>query len=1105
MREPLQPYTGADRVNYLCILATEMMGLDSLDLIPHLLSGFDSISHTLHPDVACAVRTLRLSGMAPTTHRSLRLLVDAYLNAHRRRDRQEPQDRTGFDQRYEIDKYFNLRPRWATVVPADVTEAITHLSMNLPVKHKDLNPLHDPLQRASIRCKDDRYRGDVDPLGFMPPDVPVFDLRRNGRAPGIIRWQELIDTAERFDAKDEAAGKQEQGERRWYRRLHDLQGNPTVQLLAASASGLVPADEIDLTGIKHLIGLPGAGKTTLLYLLAACLAERDHRVCFLFPSIEVAMGFIETLEQHQVPAALLSGQGDSARTKHINNFATAVGRESNGYGVSRSASRFFATNCALAGFTGDEEEPFPHARPPCLEITQRTSAGERPQSSRCALAGCCARQHAERELIDARIWAGHVLSTDRGVSQLYAEFLIKHFEYIARTFDLVVVDECDGAQSDLDARGTPIMKLFGDENALWASLIHDLHQPIARGDNAFVAGKDIPSLVEMTGRFGQATNRLSACIQHLSAEMRKEYQGKLLTSLSLIADMYPYGGDFGNEEEVDAHSQARHGMERLWDAAAKKVAYRPSIKDDDDEITDMERELPEIAALLDTPLDEVEKTYEALHASILSWDIDADEVTAQEIAKVLRSIPGIRTPHDEARFNEYCNLLSNVSMVVMQHFGLAPHLHLLNSMDLVSENVFESRPSLDQLAILPESLTGKLSGIRYFMSEEGNVNISQVSVQGTPRRLFQRMHELGRENGEGAAILMTSATSLLEQSPRFHINEGPHYVLRRPNAGHGWKDSRYSFLPLPDPQQPGKMLRFSGASINHRDRVLTAMADRLLEGASLSRAHSVLAENDVVDGVGRKIGLVVNSYDQCQMLYDHIQSTHADWRGRVRYLRRVGGSGQHPHAVTASDVESLGADQHWDILVFPMNAIGRGVNIVYRFGPRRNKAMIGSLFFLTRPHPRQDDLGLIQGLVGRHSETFDKASFTTLDDGLRAMKQARMEAVNEAKYMLRLPLAATRLGQYIEPFVADQMIIILQTIGRAMRGDCPAFVYFVDAAWAPNSAQGQPDSARTSMLVMMQNILGDCLNHPDPVKRVCYENLYTSFAEPLSAISNLLK
>lgn len=1104
MRERLQPYGRADEANYLCIIAMEMMGEPTLRNIPNLLSGFDSVLATLHPDVANAIRTLRVCGFAPTTHRELRLVVDAYQNHHRSRDEMDPGDREGHDQRYEIDNDFNLRRCWTTVTPKDITSAITFLRGAAPIKRNALPEVQDVRLPASIRRGNEAYHGEIEPLAFDPPELPAYNLGRIGRAPGHVTWQDLLIEADRFDVRDETAQRQFAGERRWFHRLHDMENKPTAILLESSEHGLAASDGLDLTGLKHLIGLPGSGKTTLLYLLASHLSRRDFRICFLFPSIEVAMGFLETLEQYDVSVALLSGQGDTSRTKHTLSFSTAVARDNNGFGVTRPSARFFATNCALAGFASDEDEPFPHGKPPCSELTQRLVAGGKPQVRRCALAACCARQEPERELITANVWAGHVLSMDRGVSNLYADFDLKHFEFIARTFDLVVVDECDGTQSDLDARGTPIMKLFGDEDALWATLIGDLHQPIAKGHNAFVAGKDIPSLIEMTGRFGQATNRLSATVQHMSDRMRNDYQSKLLTSLSLIADMYPYGGAVGDDEEKDVHERARHGVERLWDVAVKPVAFRPSIKDDDEEITDISRELPEIAGLLELSLDEVREIHRNLYDAILSWDVDGNFRAVERIAEIMRSIPGIKSPLDDVRFQEYCALLTGVSMVVLQHFGLAPHLRLLNSMGYLSENVFESRASRDQLAILPESLTGKLSGIRFIISDEGNVNLSHVGIRGTPRRLFQRMHDLGRENDSGAAFLLTSATSLLESSPRFHVNVGPHYVLKRPNAGQGWRDSRYAFTPLQDFQQPGKMLRFSGTPLAQRDRVLKAMVDRLVEGGPLSHAASALAGNDVVDGVGRKLGFVVNSYDQCELLYDHLQSNYSEWRGKVRYLRRPGPSGHNEHAVTAAEVESLGADQGWDILIFPMNAIGRGVNIVYRSGPRKDKAMIGSLYFLTRPHPRQDDLGLVQGLIGRRSEEFDQRLFASTDEALKAIKEGRRAAVDEARALLRMPLIASRLGAYAEPFVADQMIIILQTIGRAMRGDCPAFVHFVDAAWAPCSAAGAPDTARTSMLVMMQEILHCCLTHPDPVKRECYDNLYTSFAHPLSSITNLL-
>ena len=99
---------------------------------------------------------------------------------------------------------------------------------------------------------------------------------------------------------------------------------------------------------------------------------------------------------------------------------------------------------------------------------------------------------------------------------------------------------------------------------------------------------------------------------------------------------------------------------------------------------------------------------------------------------------------------------------------------------------------------------------------------------------------------------------------------------------------------------------------------------------------------------------------------------------------------------------------------------------------------------------------------------------------------------------------ASKLGEELfKPFTANLMVAILQTIGRGMRNGCPVSVYFVDAAWAPQSARGKPDSPRDSMLVQMRVILEECVQHEDPVIREIYEELYLAFLEPLRAIKNI--
>lgn len=1113
MREPLAPYRGPDSLNYLCLLAADLLGEPDLRRIPALLAGFDGVLSTLSPAAARAVRNLRLSGNAPTTIRELRLRVDEYQQYHERRDRmrRRAQDadpaeaEEGFDQRFLISNDLTVQKRWSQIVPEDVREALQSLTNRLPPRAAIQLPSHDPQQEAAIRQKNDGFESNVQPLEFIPPPPPRYDAGRHGRALVPIRWADLIAIADRFDEIDRAAGRQREGERSWYGRLYDAAGQETARLFAAGPNGLVPTSVLELSGVRHLIGLPGAGKTTLLFLLAALVFERGYRVCFLVPSIQVSTAFIETLNRYEVPAALLFGQSINTRSRHVANFAATLAERNNGLGETRPVAGFFATNCALGAYSSDEDEPFPHANPPCRDLIQEDSETGRRRPRQCALASVCGRQFSERVLAETPIWVGHVLSIDRKVSPLFAEQQINHFELIARTFDLLVVDECDSAQTTLDDRGTPLMKLSGDNASVWSLLIDDLHGRAARGRNAFVSRSKMPAMLEMTGRFGRAAERLTARVMHFREPFRKAHERMLLTTISILADMF--------EDEDEEVIGARNALERVWDRAAKSVAFRSSpavgesdeLEQDPDESDDLERVLEEASRLAAVELDTMHSFYEQLQRALEVWHRDGTESSLKDVARALRSAPRLKSSHDEALFFEYTGLLTTVSLLVLQHFGLAPHLRMLNAQRLVGDDVFEQRASRDLLAILPESLVGRLSGVRYTLSDEGDVDISHVGFVGTPRLLSKRMHALGLEEGEGPAILLTSATSMLRQSPSFHVNAGPHYVLSRPNAGSGWEKSQYRFLPQRDPQDERRFLRFSGSRLSQRERILKAIVDQLLRGGALSEVEAAMTSNDVIDGTGRKVGFVLNSYDQCRQLFDHIIAFHPQWRGRVRCLMRGDTHDAMPEgALTAAQVENLGNDRNWDLLLFPMNAIGRGVNIVYRFGARADKAMIGSLFFLTRPHPRTESLQLMQGIIGRESELFDGRRFANTSEALEALRVARNEASAKIKRLLRLPLSAQRLAEYAEPFVADQMIMILQTIGRAMRGDCPAFVYFVDEAWAPQSAIGRPDSRHTSMLVMMRSILHDCLHDPDPASRDCYANLYASFYHPLSHMEGLV-
>lgn len=833
MREALTPYKRSDHLNYLCIAVMGPLaypqadGRYTLEPLIALASGFESILSTLSPQGQVAIRNLRISGVLPATRRGLRVLIERYNQYHhsleaKTRLGNRPAD--ALDKRFEVREDLSFRPLWGDIPPMDVSEARLSLTGQLPLKQAMPPPLHDTTRPATFRVnKPYDYSATLRTVERIAawPDLPKYDIARLQRQPGFIAWHELVEMADHFDAIDVQIGHQPEGGRAWFNRLHDRDGRPVVELLTGSAGSLVAADGIELSGIKHLIGLPGAGKTTLLYLLAGVLSRRGHQTCFLFPSIEVASAYVETLSRYQIPAGLLSGRSDRARARHVLNFAAGLASRNHGYGVTRYVAPFFATNCALAGFVASEDEsPFPHRRPPCQQIKQAGQGSTTQRTHQCGLSSVCGMQYSERALATSTIWAGHVLSLDRSVSPLFVDYRLNHFEYVSRAFDLLIVDEADAAQSTLDSMGTPEMQLYGGSNSLVTKLL-GVHGAAASGENAFIDSEEMNHILEMTARFARASERMTHQIQDSSADQwfAKFYSKRLLTTLSIISDMFP--GPGGDDEPAARHARKREAFERMWDMASKDVAFRnmpladavlaaandvaPAGNADDPHAhgaseDEEDREWRAIAEMAGIDVVAAKRFRDELRSLLETWDRDNTSSAMAEVVNFIGAIDWLPREIQPARFQTLARLLTTLSQVALQHFGLSPHLRLLSAEGLTDESVFLSKPSKDESGVLPDSIVGRLSGVRYTINDDGNVNISHIEFGSTPRLLPQRMAALGQQlGGAGPAVLLTSATSMLEDSPSFHIWSGPHYLLRRPNAGDGWTRSRYHFIPQTDP------------------------------------------------------------------------------------------------------------------------------------------------------------------------------------------------------------------------------------------------------------------------------------------------------------------
>lgn len=1128
MRELPDLYKGVDRVVYACLVAKRLLGLDTLDAMPAFLGGFRSITdhRALTDDARLAIHNLRLMHTGPATLRIARQMLVDYNEYHRRREagRLDPSEDLGFARRIRLKgSALGFEFVWVDSDPDDIQQAMDALRTPLPMAPTAGRQFHDVAREATIKARSEGgFSGVVHSAPIDAADPPTHDFEHVPQPPGFIAWAEILAEAERMDQEDLATGRRTATAASWARRLVSERGEALALLRTRVVANdgqerFTDADGLTLVGVQHLIGLVGAGKSTLLYILGVLLGRRGVRCLFLFPSIEVASAYVEVVSRYGVTTGLVFGQGSKSREKHVGNLARSLGASNGGLGATRPIARLFATTCVLQAYTDESEIPFPHSVPPCNQLRQAQSGKRRLEVHHCRLGSLCGRQASERELVNATIWAGHISSTDRRMPGLFSPYQVHYFELVARGFDLVVVDECDDAQVLLDGNGATALEMYGSRQSLGEELARQFTARAAGGELTALSSERLTQHRLEANRFDGANVRLMRVLDDLQETVKSYYRHKLLTSATLFSDLYPVDTDAADHEQERQHAQ-QVALERLWMDAVKRVVFGARAGGDDDEDWIPGMPVDRAAADLGRSEEDVLRLVHELARALSRWDDVTSWVEgADEAGEILRRFQEPPASDLTQHWAHMMRLMTAVSFVVLQFGSIKFLLRLWSSVGVLEDLSFEPSCSAEMLRVIPETLLGRLSGVRYEYDDppDSRLKVSHVSFLGAPRALLYDLGRLYRHEGvQGPAVLLTSATSFLKDSPSNHVPVGPHYLLKRPNAGQGWSRSRYQLLPLRHPiarrADGSDVLRFSGSPFSQRTAILRAMVDKLLEGKEFAPLWSALATNDVVDGVSRKGALIVNSYDQVQSVMEHLRVNHADVVGRFRGLTRSVRSGAGgEYLVAASEVEKLNSDPTWDVLVFPPGAIGRGVNVVFKDGKRQDHAMLGSLFFLTRPHPKSDSLQFLQGLAGSASQAF---AATEHPQGLSVNElharylDARRLLGKQIEWLVRVPLYARRLGKMARPFVADQMVQILQTVGRAMRNDCPAFVYFVDQAWAPSSMSSQQaDSSSSSMLVMMLNIIEDLLNAPNAADREVYRELYQPFYEPLKATTGLVR
>ncbi len=433
------------------------------------------------------------------------------------------------------------------------------------------------------------------------------------------------------------------------------------------------------------------------------------------------------------------------------------------------------------------------------------------------------------------------------------------------------------------------------------------------------------------------------------------------------------------------------------------------------------------------------------------------------------------------------------------------------------------------LNILPLPVTGKQFGT-YYSSKDSNT-LSLFAYSNIGRDYVLNFHRLltDFDGLKGANVLALSGISYLPDSTTFHVGDPQGVLKPEITAQEAISKSKFEFLPqFDDKNKPIRVSGNLGDKLKARPILEQVAKSLVTQGGSnhiVTELQTLkdLGENDPEHWADRdRILILVNFYEQSKWVANELRTYLPNLRDEIKNLESDNlepdkGRKTNQGKLKRADIESF-AHTVGKILVEPTNSIGRGFNILNSNG----KAAFGAVYFFTRPYPHPNDTAAIaQELNRRAYQWRDKEDFIAWQQGdgiaqsaeiLRKTANNYWRSVEQRSYYRTLRDNEDLLAFPRHDLAATTLSRIIQAVGRLIRGGVPFHGYFVDSAWADNSAKRlaaervgddpnaiNNDSQENSLLVAT-------------ILRVCdyaYENnsvgnaLYRPLADALENIKNV--
>ena len=956
-----------------------------------------------------------------------------------------------------------------------------------------------------------------------------------------VTWEELLLDAGEMDCKLEASGQEAQN---YHVRLQNID----LHIYNDDTKKFALGSEISFDKLTHIVGLLNVGKSALIEVLIYHLAKQKYR-CALIVNDVVSAVRLASLFSHglEIAAAPVLGQDRQGHLAKVYESVLANSGEEITQGGMHPAWRWFSPVCPLLALVKSEAK-WEFGSEPCHALYKKVSdsknksekgdADDRESRERytCPLYYKCPRHQLDKDLAKALVWFLTPASfVHTRVPRHGFEKKITFAEAVYRECQFLFIDEADRVQVHFDQAFAPNEVLVEQsENALLNQIGLNFANTIYSSDRRSLAG-DLLAAGKKANDYVQIATDIIAGRLYTQSKLVEWLGQDTFTGRSLFARIVRELVKPPGEEQKKAKNKPKLSRQQRMEQRAERIQNQHIPAEQRDRRKAL---LKTLEKFLQYPLDRRRGDRELSDLALRLLNAEPRNALAEveDWSKNWLQDKQVCLPEGE----EFQELISQIHFAIITTvledrlaFVVDRIPELSRAIDLheVSEALVR-RPPRDFLPVLPTSPVGNILGFVYKRDRRSSKGgkLEYFRYVGVGRSLLLNFPFLfASDRWEGPHTAIVSGTSYAPGSPAYHVRVQP-TVLLKPKANNGSAgdagiaqsefrfkpmkrigDDRYIALSgLPPARrllQAEEMVKAMCHSHGNIPRFLDEIFEELKQKAE---------QNREMWGDRQRILMITGSYDEADWVTSILQRNYS--RYHVEQFIEPGAETSSDNVIAAALVRDSAPDDKkglrrgkvqgvkdtpYRILVAPLLALERGHNILNE----DRKAAFGAALFLNRPMPVPDDwqstVRQLNDWAILNAEDPDFYQSANSESQLTLTEAYRRFYNHALAQMLNLNCTAWSFKQLTDDersvLCSTQLVSIWQIIGRLVRGGVPALVYFLDLKFAPQSAEGEQDDEKTSLLVAMIKELESYMQGEgkQPYEIDLSQALYFAFAKAL--------